>query len=182
MAREVGVSNKMSVMVHAMMEDIGESMKIKCHLSQFLKEHGIKLEELSRMTGIRMGTLSEMANTVRPIINLHHLLIIANVLGITDLEELYTIEISEYKQNELLHKRMHIDNLGVTEDMEALMHDNDLISEEVNLDYDKKKKAWKAEGMQPIPPVDFLEQQINSLKLPVQHSLYKKFKKITPTD
>ncbi|MGF9741624.1 helix-turn-helix transcriptional regulator [Priestia megaterium] len=182
MKKELAVSNKMSVMVNAMLDDVGSSIKIKCHLGQFLKERGIKLEELVKLTGIRVGTLSEMVNTARPVVNFHHLIVIANVLGITDFSELYTLEIKEAKKEEMEERRKQIDDLGITEEMEMLIHDNELVRTEVNLDYDKRKKSWKEEGMKATPPLEFLELQVNNLGLDLQHPVYQKFKKKTPTN
>lgn len=62
---------------------------LKCKLGELLKERGLKLGELSELTGIRIATLSELVNMKRSTISVPHLLVIAKVLRITDVSELF---------------------------------------------------------------------------------------------
>jgi transcriptional regulator with XRE-family HTH domain len=62
---------------------------LKCKLGEVLKERGMKMQELSDLTGIRVATISELVNMKRSTINVPHILVIAQVLRITDISKLF---------------------------------------------------------------------------------------------
>ncbi|MCU4863169.1 helix-turn-helix transcriptional regulator [Bacillus cereus] len=61
---------------------------VRCKLGQILKDRGISMTELSHLTGIRVATISELANMKRTTISVPHLVVIAITLRITDINEL----------------------------------------------------------------------------------------------
>lgn len=62
---------------------------LRCKLGQVLKQRGMKMQELSDLTGIRIATISEMVNMKRSTLNVPHLIVIAKALRITDVSELF---------------------------------------------------------------------------------------------
>lgn len=62
---------------------------LRCKLPEVLEERGLTLNELSLLTGIRVASLSELCNLKRSAINVPHLLVIAKVLRITDITDLF---------------------------------------------------------------------------------------------
>ncbi|MEW9053836.1 MAG: helix-turn-helix transcriptional regulator [Neobacillus sp.] len=61
---------------------------VRVNINQLLKEHGISLRELSRLTDIRHAALSELANDKRQNIHFKHLARIAEALGIDDMNRI----------------------------------------------------------------------------------------------
>lgn len=66
--------------------------KVRLRIDELLKNRGLTQQELSRLTGIRQAAISEMVRNKRQKISIHHLEKIAKALGITDVNELLTIE------------------------------------------------------------------------------------------
>jgi transcriptional regulator with XRE-family HTH domain len=62
---------------------------LKCKLGEVLKERGMKMQELSDLSGIRIATISELVNMKRSSLSVPHLLVIAQVLRITDVSKLF---------------------------------------------------------------------------------------------
>lgn len=67
-------------------------LKLHNHINHIMKEKNITQLQLSEMTGIRQAGISELLNLKRQSINLKHLELIINVLGIKDIEKCFTIE------------------------------------------------------------------------------------------
>lgn len=67
-------------------------MFIRSHLKDILKLKGISQIELSKMTGIRPSTITDIISNTKSSINIKHTLAIANALEIRDLNLLYSIE------------------------------------------------------------------------------------------
>ncbi|WP_145040978.1 helix-turn-helix transcriptional regulator [Paenibacillus sp. Y412MC10] len=63
-------------------------MRLHIKLQEVLDERGLKQKELAALTGIRLGTISEICNNRRSTINREHLEIIAEKLDITEVNEL----------------------------------------------------------------------------------------------
>lgn len=62
---------------------------LRCKLGQILKERGFSMQEFSDLTGIRIATISEIVNMKRTTLNVPHLLVIAKVLRITEVSDLF---------------------------------------------------------------------------------------------
>ncbi|MDQ0976663.1 transcriptional regulator with XRE-family HTH domain [Neobacillus niacini] len=62
---------------------------IRCKLGEVLKERGLKMQELSDLTGIRVATISEMVNMKRSTLNVPHIIVIAQALRIDDISKLF---------------------------------------------------------------------------------------------
>lgn len=65
---------------------------IKIKVRDILNERGITQKELSKMTGIRESTISEICRGCRSGINLQHLSTIAEALNIKDISKLIDFE------------------------------------------------------------------------------------------
>jgi putative transcriptional regulator len=64
------------------------SKKVIVKIPLLLKQHGISLRELSRLSDVRHAALSELANGKRSNINFSHIEKIADALGISDIREI----------------------------------------------------------------------------------------------
>lgn len=64
------------------------SKKVIIKISSLLKQRGISLRELSRLSDVRHAALSELANGKRANINFAHIEKIADALGIDDIREI----------------------------------------------------------------------------------------------
>lgn len=62
-------------------------------LKEVLERKGISQKELSRMTGIREGTISELANNSRTVYNKNHLIKIMKALNIVELSDLLELRV-----------------------------------------------------------------------------------------
>lgn len=89
------------------------SFTIKCNLTNVLKDRGLKLKELSDLTGIRIASLSELSNMKRSTISVPHILVIAKALRILDISELFEFEMHQSTRDEFIEDRGYIDNYGV---------------------------------------------------------------------
>lgn len=69
--------------------------KIRVKIHELVKQRGISLRELSRLTDIRHATLSELANHKRQNINFNHIEKIADTLELNDIREI--IDLIEIK-------------------------------------------------------------------------------------
>ena len=67
-------------------------MEIRIKLKDALQERGMSQKELAEKSGLRANAISEMVNNQRSTINKEHAALVANVLGITDMNELFKIE------------------------------------------------------------------------------------------
>jgi len=64
------------------------SKKVVVKISVLLKQRGISLRELSRLSDVRHAALSELANGKRSNINFSHIEKIADALSISDIREI----------------------------------------------------------------------------------------------
>ena len=71
---------------------------IRCKLGEVLRERGLKLQELSDLTGIRIATISELINMKRSTISVPHLIVIAQALRIDDISKLFEFVMPEETQ------------------------------------------------------------------------------------
>lgn len=67
-------------------------MAIKLRLKELLADRDMTQRELVEKTGLRPNAISEMVNNQRSTINKEHTAIVADALGITDMNELFKIE------------------------------------------------------------------------------------------
>lgn len=65
---------------------------IKSGLHDILSQRTITQKELSKRTGIRASTISEIVRGTKTVINFKHLELIASVLNIQDINELITLK------------------------------------------------------------------------------------------
>ncbi|MEY8748905.1 helix-turn-helix domain-containing protein [Alkalicoccobacillus gibsonii] len=63
-------------------------------LFEVLKQRGLTLSDLHRLTGIRNASLSELANGRKFSLNIVHIVVIMQALRITDIRELFDVEFS----------------------------------------------------------------------------------------
>jgi putative transcriptional regulator len=68
-------------------------MRLYFHLKlkEILENKGILQKEIAQMTGLREATISELINDTRSAYNKKHLLIIMEVLKISDLNEILEV-------------------------------------------------------------------------------------------
>lgn len=64
-------------------------------LREVLERKGITQKELSHLTGIREGTISELANDNRSVYNKNHLIRIMDALNITELSDILELQVYE---------------------------------------------------------------------------------------
>lgn len=62
--------------------------KVIVKISDLIKQRGISLRELSRLSDVRHAALSELANGKRANINFSHIEKIADALSISDIREI----------------------------------------------------------------------------------------------
>lgn len=95
--------------------------RVVCKLATILEDRSLTMVELSKLTGLRVATISEIANMKRSTINIPHMLVIAQALRITDLSELYVLEMSEETYNRFIQDKVEIEHQGrLIEQMEYL--------------------------------------------------------------
>lgn len=75
------------------LNDVGVYFSFK--LADRLKERNLTMREFSRMTGLRLATISDMCNGKKQSLNLHHILICMLALRITDITEIAEIVFPE---------------------------------------------------------------------------------------
>lgn len=64
---------------------------MKCKLKKILKERGITQEQFAEMIGVTQNVISEISNNKRTSINRSFVKKSCEVLGITDLNELFEL-------------------------------------------------------------------------------------------
>lgn len=67
-------------------------MEIRIKLKEVLNQRGMSQKELAKKTGLRANAISEMVNNQRSTINREHAALVAKVLNITDMNDLFTID------------------------------------------------------------------------------------------
>lgn len=86
--------------------------RIECNLATILEDRSFSMNDLSKVTGLRVGTISEIANMKRSTINIPHLIVIAQALRITDLTELYELKMSEETYDKFIQDKIEIELQG----------------------------------------------------------------------
>lgn len=97
---EGGHSMMNSVVVDTAMELSGAHFVVK--LDELLKERGVTQKQLAEMTGMRVGTISEMVNGKGTSINKTQLFSIMAALKVTRLSDLYEVILPEEMRKEYL--------------------------------------------------------------------------------
>ena len=69
-----------------------QSLALHVRLKDVLRERGMTQKELSRITGIRENTISEICREAKTVVNLNHLATIMHRLDITNVEDIITCE------------------------------------------------------------------------------------------
>lgn len=62
---------------------------LRCKLGKILKDRGLTMQELSDLSGIRVASISELVNMKRSTVSVPHIVVIAKVLRINDISELF---------------------------------------------------------------------------------------------
>jgi transcriptional regulator with XRE-family HTH domain len=86
---------------------------LKCKLGEVLKERGMKMQELSDLSGIRIATISELINMKRSSFSVPHLLVIAQVLRITDISKLFEFIMPEDTEETFKKDQQIIEEQGM---------------------------------------------------------------------
>lgn len=94
---------------------------IKCKLGKVLKDRGLKMQELGDLTGIRVATISELANMKRTSVNIPILLVIAKALRITDVSELFEFVMPEDLHEKFVQDKKEIDRQGILPDQQEFL-------------------------------------------------------------
>jgi len=106
---------------------------IRCNLAEVLKQRGMKMEELSELTGIRIASISEMANMKRSTISVPHLLVIAKELRISDISELFEFIMPEDTREQFEHDQKIIYDNGLLPEQDEILswkrYENNLIKQ-----------------------------------------------------
>ena len=69
---------------------MGYAVKLK--IKDLLEKRGITQKELSKLTGIRESTISEIVRESKTVLNFEHLARISEALQVTDIRELMDFE------------------------------------------------------------------------------------------
>ena len=69
---------------------MGYAVKLK--IKDLLEKRGITQKELSKLTGIRESTISEIVREGKTVLNFEHMARIAEALQVTDIRELMDFE------------------------------------------------------------------------------------------
>ena len=70
-----------------------EGMEVICRLDERLKERGLTQRELAEMTGLRIGTISELVNGNPSTLNKVQLLAIVVVLRLTSINDFFEVRL-----------------------------------------------------------------------------------------
>ncbi|HFJ9448176.1 MULTISPECIES: helix-turn-helix domain-containing protein [Bacillus cereus group] len=92
-------------------------------LGELLKERGMSQGDLSRLTGIRVATINEIANIKKTNVNMLHLVPIMIALRITDMTEIFYVEFPD-EVKERFAKDMEGYEGGLTEKMIKEVEEN----------------------------------------------------------
>ncbi|MGE6504394.1 helix-turn-helix domain-containing protein [Bacillus wiedmannii] len=92
-------------------------------LGELLKERGMSQGDLSRLTGIRVATINEIANIKKTNVNMLHIVPIMIALRITDMTEIFYVEFPN-EVKERFAKDMEDYEGGLTEKMIKEVEEN----------------------------------------------------------
>ncbi|MHA6145776.1 helix-turn-helix domain-containing protein [Bacillus licheniformis] len=94
---------------------------LKCKLSEVLKNRGLTMKELSALTGIRIAALSEMNNLKRSSVNIPHLVVIAQVLRIDEISDLFEFVMPDDTKEVFERDKAIIEKSGVLPEQEEFL-------------------------------------------------------------
>jgi DNA-binding Xre family transcriptional regulator len=94
---------------------------VKCKLYDIMKDRGMGVQELRDLTGLRLATISDIANMKNISLNFTQLLVIAKTLRIYNLGELFEFEMSDETYQQFLEDRKEIDRQGVLPDQREIL-------------------------------------------------------------
>jgi transcriptional regulator with XRE-family HTH domain len=97
------------------------SFQWKCNLAKILEDRGLTLQHLSDLTGVRVATLSELANMKRSTVSVPHTIVIAKALRISDISELFSFEMDEETAEQFEEDQKTIFNQGILPDQEEIL-------------------------------------------------------------
>lgn len=117
----VKVNAKTNEVVKEKLKEEFPSFTVRCNLGERLKERGLSLEDLSNLTGIRVATISELINMKRSTISTPHLLVIAKVLRISDITQLYEFTMSEEESKAFEHDQEVIEQYALLPEQEETL-------------------------------------------------------------
>lgn len=70
-------------------------IRVTCSLDEIVNESGLTQKQFGEKYNLRSATISELMNLKKKNINIVHLAVLMYQLGITDIRELFNIEISQ---------------------------------------------------------------------------------------
>jgi len=122
---------------------------IKCNIAEVLAERGLSMQELADITGIRVASISELANVKRSTISVPQLLVIAKALRITDLSELFEFTMPEATREQFEADQKIIEANGLLPEQDELLewkrYENRIIKEFKKTIKRIKREKLKAE-------------------------------------
>lgn len=96
-------------------------LTVRSKLDAVMKNRGLNAEELSALTGLRPATLSEIKNMRRSAINVHHLMVLAKVLRIDDIGELFEIVVMDDSKEAFEKDKKVIEKRGLLPEQEEFL-------------------------------------------------------------
>lgn len=99
------------------------SITLNCKLGSILQARGINQTELSLLTGIRQPSINDIIHQKKNTINIQHLLAIMLTLKLTDLSDMYEIELDYAEETKLKDERNMSEMLGILQEQVELLHD-----------------------------------------------------------
>jgi len=122
---------------------------VKCKLHDVLKERGLKMEELAELTGLRVATISEIANMKRSTLSVPHIIVIAKALRIIYIDELIEFIMPEDTHEQFLNDQEIIAKNGLLPEQDEILewkrYENNLIKEFRKIVRTQKREKLKAE-------------------------------------
>jgi transcriptional regulator with XRE-family HTH domain len=122
---------------------------VKCKLHEVLKERGLSMEELHELTGLRIATISEIANMKRSTLSIPHIIVIAKALRITDMNVLIEFIMPEDTREQFEADQKIIENNGLLPEQDEVLewkrYENRLIKEFKKTVRTIKREKIKAE-------------------------------------
>lgn len=101
--RDVPVNKKFN---HIMLANLAKypDVRVYCRLKEVAEERKLTMREIAYMTGIRPNTLTRYANRQTDVLNFTHLILLMTALNITDISELFYLEMNEETREKLSKK------------------------------------------------------------------------------
>lgn len=96
-------------------------IELKCKLLEIMQDRGLTFLELSELTGIKGAALSDFAKLNRSSISVTHIIILMSVLRLTDLSELFEVDMSLETSEVFAEDRKYIDVMGTTKQQATVL-------------------------------------------------------------